>query len=200
MTLSELAVAMSIMVIVFTVGLGGLVAVQRSYNTESDRAQTNDQGRLALEELQREIVSGNVLYDPGAEAAPYSPNYSLRIYTQSNANTRTPGYQCVQWVISGGSLLRRSYPEGQPTLASDWRTIATGIVNQSLSPPVPAFMLSTDPQKGYPAAPRTMDIVLMAKTNASSPSSSAVRLETSVTGRDTAFGFPRDPCPAPASI
>jgi hypothetical protein len=192
MSLAELMVATAITVIVLTVGLGALASVQSTFNRQSERTDANNQAGLAIEQLEREIVSGNVLYDPALEAAPYPANYSLRIYTQSNANTRTPGYQCEQWVIDGQKLLRRTYPEDQPQLASGWRIVATDIVNRDLSPAIPAFTLSLDPQKGG----RTVDIVLMVNAGQSRP----VRIETSVTGRNSSFGFPTDPCPAPASM
>jgi Tfp pilus assembly protein PilV len=192
MSLAELMVASAITVIVLTVGLGALASVQSTFNRQSERTDANNQAGLAIQQLEREIVSGNVLYDPALEAAPYPANYSLRIYTQSNANTRTPGYQCEQWVIDGQKLLRRTYPEDQPQLASGWRIVATDIVNRDLSPAIPAFTLSLDPQKGG----RTVDIVLMVNAGQSRP----VRIETSVTGRNSSFGFPTDPCPAPASM
>src|SRR5213594_4125494 len=105
MTLLEL---MMVLVILGTVMSG----VQRAVNRQSDRSQSNDQARLAIEELDKEIRSGNVLYDPSLTGQPWSddpgngiyPNMALLVYTQTNAVTRNPGNKCVQWRIVNGQL------------------------------------------------------------------------------------------------
>src|SRR5947207_2383070 len=107
MTIVELLVSMVVVAVVLTLVLVLLVGMEKIYNKESDRTLTNNQARLAVEELDREIRSGNVLYDPSLESDPSHdvyPGMSLRIYTQSNANSR-PGFRCVQWrITSGGDL------------------------------------------------------------------------------------------------
>src|SRR5207247_761915 len=89
MTLVELAISLVVVAVVLTMVMVVLVGMEKIYAKENDRTQTNNQARLAVEELDREIRSGNVLYDPANEsdaANDVYPGMSLRIYTQSNAN------------------------------------------------------------------------------------------------------------------
>jgi len=201
MTLVELVVSMSILVVVLAIFLPMLASVQRAFNRQSDRSQSNDQARLAVEELDREIRSGNVLYDPGATGQPWSddatnsvyPNMSLLIYTQTNATTRNPGNRCVQWRIAGGQLMRRDWTTTWRTddVVDPWRLIADHIVNQP-NPPTPpgtkAFQLDPDPNKGG----RTIIVTLLVQQNAKS--GSAVKIQESITGRNTEYGYPNNVC------
>jgi prepilin-type N-terminal cleavage/methylation domain-containing protein len=195
-TLIELAIVLGILSLVMAIFLPTLYAVQRGFDRQSDRSQSNDNARLAAEELDREIRSGNVLYNPGSESDPANqiyPGMSLRIYTQTNANIRNPGFQCVQWRVASGQLQRRSW---STTWRSDgnvtaWRIVAEHVVNQPNppSPPVtPAFQLDPDPNKGG----RTVIVTLMVNQNAAS--GRTVTIQESITGRNTEYGYPNNVC------
>src|SRR5205807_1768052 len=111
-TLVEMTIALMLMLVVTVIFITVMVSVQGAVAKDQGRSVSNDQARLAVEELDREIRSGNVLYDPSLENDPGNgiyPNMSLRIYTQSNADTRNPGNQCVQWRILNDELQRRSW-------------------------------------------------------------------------------------------
>src|ERR671937_1558676 len=132
MTLVELLVSMSIFTLVVVIFLTTLSAVQRTTNRQTADSVNNDDARLAMIELDREIRSGNVLYDPATETPS---GFVLRIYTQSNANTRTPspGYVCRLWqVTSDGKLQTRTWPPLDPADATPWLTVTTGIVNRDV--------------------------------------------------------------------
>jgi prepilin-type N-terminal cleavage/methylation domain-containing protein len=184
-TITELAITLAMLLVVTGTFVGVLESLNRAVIRQQDRSINNDQARLAVEQLDREIRSGNVLYDPATED---DANFSMRIYTQSNATTRTPSFQCVQWVIEDQELLRRSWPPGEPENVSDWRIIAENVVN--VEEGVDAFALDPDPDKGG----RTVDIVLMVNSTPEDPTNRTVRIETSITGRNTSFGFPEDVC------
>jgi type II secretory pathway pseudopilin PulG len=189
-TMIEVAMAATIMAVVAAIFLSVLASVQNSVGREQDRSTDNDQARLAVEQLDREILSGNLLYDPAAESPAY---YSLRIYTQANASTRSPAFQCVQWLIVSGELKRRSWPPGDPGSVSSWRVIAENVVNQNLS--VHAFQLDSDPSKGG----RTIDVTILVNNKLSTRPSQTVRIQTSITGRNTSYGYPSNVCsPAPS--
>lgn len=198
-TLPELAITVSMLLIVLATFLGVLESVNTAVGRQQDRSVSNDDARLAVARLDREIRSGNVLYDPGTEADPY---YTLRIYTQANATTRTPSFQCVQWVIEDQQLLRRFWPPGEPENVSEWTVVADNVVNAEPGVEVPAFTLDTLAPGDNPAGDkggRTVEIVLVIDSTPGDPTSNAVRIETSLTGRNTSFGFPVDVCePAPA--
>jgi prepilin-type N-terminal cleavage/methylation domain-containing protein len=207
MTLVELMVVLSILSIVLVIFGTVLAGIQRAVNRQSDRSGSNDQARLAVEEIDRELRSGNVLYDPSLSACPLSspcpwsddaahqiyPGMALLIYTQTNAVTRNPGNRCVQWRIVGGELQRRDWTTTWQTdgLVSGWRVIADHVVNQP-SPPTPptfpAFRLDPDPNKGG----RTIVVNLLVNQNAASGQN--VNIKASVSGRNTEYGYPSNVC------
>jgi prepilin-type N-terminal cleavage/methylation domain-containing protein len=201
MTLMELMIGMLILSIVLAIFGTVLSGVQRAVNRQSDRSSSNDQARLAVEELDKEIRSGNVLYDPSLVGQPWSddpangiyPNMSLLVYTQTNAVTRNPGNKCVQWRIVNGELQRRDWAttwqvDGN---VSSWRVVADHIVNQP-NPPTPptvkAFQLDPDPNKGG----RTIIVTILVNQNA--VSGQTVRIQQSLTGRNTEYGYPSNIC------
>jgi type II secretory pathway pseudopilin PulG len=203
MTLVELVIALSLLSLVLAIFLPTVWAVQRGFNRQSDRSQSNDQGRLAIEELDREIRSGNVLYNP--QSCPNYPStcndpgngiypgMALMIYSQTNAPSRNPGFQCVQWRIVGGQLDRRAWSVDwrNDNNVSVWRIVADHIVNQPNppNPPVkPAFALDPDPAKGN----RTVVVTLMVNENPAS--GQTVQLQESITGRNTEYGYPNNVC------
>jgi type II secretory pathway pseudopilin PulG len=198
MTLVEVTVSMSLMVIVSVIFLSALSSVQRGVERQADRTTTNDQLRLALQQLDHEIRSGNLLYDPQLETDPdpshnVVPGMSLRIYTQANADIRNPGNQCVQWRITElGELQSRrwstTWRDDPATLVTSFRVVAENVVNRDPSVNVPAFTLDPDPNKGG----RTIVVSLV--VNANSKSGQDVNIKQSVTGRNTEYGYPSNVC------
>lgn len=190
LTLVELMVTTMILGIVMLVFYSVLASVQASTVRQDNLSRTNDQARLAVEQLDREIRSGNVLYDPATETPAY---YTLRIYTQANAPTRTPapGYLCTLWTInSSNQLVTRTWPPLQPSSATPWRVVAEGIVNRVVNPNVPAFALDSDPNKGS----RTLNITLVVNNDVTNLASQNTRIQESITGRNTSYGYPQNVC------
>jgi type II secretory pathway pseudopilin PulG len=196
MTLVEVTVSMSMMVVVSVIFLTALSSVQRGVERQTDRTTTNDQIRLALQQLDHEIRSGNLLYDPQNETDPLNditPNMSLRIYTQANADIRNPGNQCVQWrITSVGELQSRrwatNWRDDPATLVTSFRVVAENVVNRDPTVNVKAFTLDPDPAKGG----RTIVVSLV--VNANSKSGQNVNIKQSVTGRNTEYGYPSNVC------
>jgi prepilin-type N-terminal cleavage/methylation domain-containing protein len=203
MTLVELVVVLSILSLVLVIFGQVLAGVQRATARQSDRSGSNDQARLAIEEMDKEIRSGNVLYDPGLTGPghPWSddasnqiyPGMALLIYTQTNAVNRNPGNRCVQWRIAGGQLTRRDWTTTWQTdgLVSSWRLIADHIVNQPTPPTppaTPAFALDPDPNKGG----RTIIVTFLVNQNPNSGQN--VKIQASISGRNTEYGYPSNVC------
>lgn len=187
MTLTELMITVALLLVVTGAFLTFVQTMNRGVAIQVERSRANDEVRLAMERLDREVRSSNFIYEP------QSPFQTLRIYTQANFPTRTPGFQCVQWHIEGGQLLRRSWPTAQPGSASAWRVHADNIVNEDLNGGEAAFKLDTQ------NAGRTVDITLYVDVDPDDAVSSPVRLETSLTGRNVPSGYTSSPCdPAPA--
>jgi prepilin-type N-terminal cleavage/methylation domain-containing protein len=191
MTLPELMIAMSIFAFVVMIFITTLASIQRATARQSADSINNDAARLAMIELDREIRSGNVLYDPASESPA---GFVLRIYTQSNANTRTPspGYVCRLWEVTTGGVLRtRTWPPLQPEDASDWVTVAEGIINRMKSPTVAAFSRS-DPASA--TGGRVVYITLLVNNDYSAHPNETVRIQQAITGRNTSYGFPVNVC------
>jgi prepilin-type N-terminal cleavage/methylation domain-containing protein len=201
MTLVELLVAMFVLGIVLLVFTTVLASVQAGVNRQDSLGQTLDQARLAVEQLDRELRSGNVLYDPSLENAPAGtpgrilscsgclPGYTLRVYTQTNEDTRGT-YRCVLWKISNQQIMTRWWPPQEPSNASGWRVVATGIVNHDLSPLVVPFTLDSDPLKGG----RTLDVLYAVNSDLTHRASQTVQIQAALTGRNTSYGYPANIC------
>ena len=196
MTLLEMLITLSILSVVMAIFIPMLSSVQNAFQRQSDRSANNDQARLAVEEIDREIRSGNVLYDPALENDPTNsiyPGMSLRVYTQTNASTRTPGNQCVQWRVMSGVLQKRSWSITWQVdgIVSAWRSIADHIVNQPTPPTpptTPLFRIDPDPAKGG----RTIIVTL--QENQNPVSGRTVVIQEAVTGRNTEYGYPNNVC------
>ena len=184
-SIPEVTIALSVMLVVAAAFLSVVISLQSNLIRQQRRSENNDQARLAVEQLDREIRSGNVLYNPATETEPF---YTLRVYTQANAPTRTPSFQCVQWLIEDQQLKRRSWPPNQPELVSSWRIVAEGIVNRTLGEE--AFQLDPEPSKGN----RTVMITLTVNGDLLDDPSATIRIQTSLTGRNTSLGFSSDVC------
>jgi type II secretory pathway pseudopilin PulG len=193
----ELMITMTMMVVVAVIFLTVFESLNRGVASQTERSQANDQARQAIEHLDREIRSGNVVYDPADEALAF---FSFRIYSQANATTRlgsspyadSGGATCVQWMINDDrELIRRVWLPNDPTVASDWRVFATDIVNRVSGIDQPAFSVPD------PDAPGTVEVTLMVDADTEEVVSRPVRIETSLTGRNTTLGLPTTACDPP---
>jgi prepilin-type N-terminal cleavage/methylation domain-containing protein len=198
MTLPEIMVTMMIMGTVMLIVGSVLASVQRSVAREDTLSQTLDSARLALQELDKEMRSGNVLYDPALEKSIATggigtctgcqAGYTLRVYTQTNADTRGT-YRCVLWKIDDSQqLLTRWWPPADPSGASAWRVVATGIVNRTLN--TVAYSLDSDVLKGG----RTLNVVYAVNASYATRPTQTVTVQASLTGRNTSYGYPANVC------
>ena len=205
----ELAIASAILLGVMALFFSVVVGLQKTVNTASDRSASNDEVRLAIQEIDRHVRSGNVFYDPGcegrllvvpptdppcpnidttADAAGIAPGMALRVYTQSNGNESSTPSRCVQWRVVADRLESRWWEPGWSIgdSVSEWRIVATDIVNREQS--VPAFQL----QRTAAFGDRLLTVSFLVQSNAESGRPS--RIDASITGRNTQFGYPTDLC------
>ncbi len=191
----EMVIAVMLMAIAASIYLGAMTSVYTGVNRQQRRSEINDEARLAMEQIDREVRSGNILFDPTESfAAPacggYAcvPNFSVRVLTQANATTRTPPEQCVQWLVQGRNLMRRSWAPGAGSSLSGWRIVARDIVNRDLSPAVPAFV--RDP------GGRVLDVTLLVNNRlGQADAPRTVRIESSIAIRNYGTGDPCSPIP-----
>jgi prepilin-type N-terminal cleavage/methylation domain-containing protein len=193
MTLVELIVAMAILSVVLTVFLTTFVTVQKAASRQDLQSQNNNNTRLALESMDRMVRSGNVLYDPASPSAnPHTSGCAayqcFLVYTQANGTTAQPS-SCVQWQLTSGGLETRSWQPAPAAFSpTPWRVVASGVLNQVVSPALRTFQIDTDPLKGG----RTVDVVFLVGVDGSS--TSTARVEASLTGRNTSYGYLSNAC------
>ena len=181
MTLVELIVAMSILMIAMLILLPTLLSVQNAAVNESTRSRTLDQARLAMQSIDRQVRSGNLLYPPSGSG------YTFLIYTQAYS-AQDDTSRCGMWTINSQQQLMYGYwaPLTPAGFTVSWQVVAEGVMNKVKSQS--AFSLD--------ATGRTMTVLFLINTDPSNPqNANATRqLQTSVTGRDTSFGFPVSVC------
>ncbi|HEV8565243.1 MAG TPA: hypothetical protein VGR41_10025 [Actinomycetota bacterium] len=188
-SLVEVVVSMSIMATVTLVFTTTLASVQRAEVSESRRTELNDQARLALQSMDRQIRSGNLLYDPVSEpntslTSGADVGYMLRVYSQVNAPS-TGQYRCALWLIDDNTqLLYRWWPPNQPEDATAFRVVADGIVNRTQGSS--AFTLET--------GNRTINVTFYVNPAYATQPSLTQSFSVSITGRNTSFGYPVDVC------
>jgi type II secretory pathway component PulJ len=180
-TLVELMVVTGLLGGVLSIVFAALVTMQNTENKVNIRKQSDDQVRLAVEQIDRQVRSGNVLYDPSAEGSNagsgIAAGFSMRIYTQANGVQR-----CVQWRVTGGQLQSRSWAQTWQTdgQVSAWRTVSDHIVNTTSQPP-----FALDSSSGFGSRLINVDVI----ANVRSDTGSNVEAKTSVTGRNTQYGY-----------
>ena len=185
-TLVEMIVAMMILSIVSLVFTTTLSSVQRAVVREEVRTQLNDNARLAIQTLDRQVRSGNLLYPPSSESDPYggTAGYMFRVYTQ--ANTPTEGqFRCALWLIDDRQQLKYQWwPALQPEDATGWTIVTGGVINRTLG--IPAFSVDS--------SNRTASVHFYLNPSYSTDSSATQQVKASLTGRNTSFGYPVDIC------
>jgi prepilin-type N-terminal cleavage/methylation domain-containing protein len=198
LTLVELLVAMAILSIVMLVFTRTLASVQMAAVRQENLSRTNDQLRLVVEEMDRQIRSGQVLFDPASEGSSTCSGcvagYTLRVYTMSNANAVSAGglgyATCVLWKVASTSPYalktvrwQSSDPNGTVTA---WRTVATGVVNSQISGATAPFTLES--------GSRTLDLSFAVNQDLANRSTQTTYVQASLTGRNTAAGTPVTVC------
>lgn len=191
MTLVELVVAMSMMSIVLLIFTSVLASVQRTVVVNQRYSEANDEARLALQQLDRELRSGNVITDPADAIAGFTEapaNQRLLIYTQANMPTRGQA-ECELWKITSSNDLQvRRWIPGSSSWTTGWRTVATDVVNRVTG--VNAFTMNTDPLKGE----RTVDVRLQVNPDVANNPGRTIEIRASLTGRNTSYNYPDNIC------
>jgi type II secretory pathway pseudopilin PulG len=189
-TFVEVSIVVGLMGLVAAALISFLTASQTTFGQQVSRSMSNDELRLAVQSIDREVRSGNVIYDPAGESwsTEIASGMSLRVYSQTNGDPR-----CVQWRITeDGELERRSWKSTNPEATkSGWRTVATGIRNRDEDPPVSAFVRPV-------GQPNILDVQLRSNEGVTDDKGSTIQVDVSISGRNTLF-FPTSTVCGPAS-
>ncbi len=185
LTVLEIMISLGILSIILAIFFSVLASVQTGVAKTADRSVANDEARLALQQIDREIRSGNVFLDPDAES---DPGMMLRVYSQANYPTRKLSHRCVQWRVEGEELQTRSWDvdfdnNGDVT---PWRIVARHLHNQTSEPKAKAFSLETSATYGGDDIHgRVMRVRLL--TNKNERAGGDVELEAAIQGRNTTY-------------
>lgn len=195
-TLTELLVAMAILSIVLLVFTTTFASIQRAVSDQQVRSTNNDNIRLALENLDRLVRSGNVLIDPSITdtdcKSSGSAHQCLLAYTQANGTTAQPA-RCIQWRVEGTTLQTRSWlpaPASKAATVTGWRDVADGILNLQTSPVTETFSLDPDPLKQE----RAVEVLFLVGTGSEGLDGPTARVEATLTARNTSYGYLSDSC------
>lgn len=195
-TLVEMLVAMAIMSIVLLVFTTTFSTIQRAVSDQQVRSVNNDEARLALENLDRLVRSGNVLTDPAdtdTDCKTSGSQYQcLLAYSQANGTTAQPA-TCIQWRLEGDTLQTRTWlpaPASKALTVTSWRNVAEGILNLQTTPVTKTFQLDPDPLK----QDRTVEILFLVGTSVDGVNGPMARVEASITARNTSYGYLSDAC------
>ena len=184
-TLPEVLIAAAILVAALASVYSVLFSVQRGVEMQIDRAQSVDQVRLAVQQIQHEVLSASAVTVPAA-----GNGLSMDVFTRTNQPTRygqtdDTKQSCTQWRINGGQLqTRRWLPPWTVAQSAPWMTVASSITNDASNP-----LFEIDDNDAY--ADRLVNISVRA--NANPASGNDVLIDASVLGRNIVFGG-SDPC------
>jgi len=207
LSLIELVVAMAIFSGILAVGMSVLLTVQQQTRDTALRDDAVGEARVALSTMDRQVRSGNVLYNPADEAALGFP-MSMRIYTQSNATKK-----CVQWQIvpdsahPGIGLIRsRSWSPGwqldpvPASAVSGWATVARGLLNTATDPVAPFQLEGSGTSTAYGSRLVTINLLVKSPDDAAAAGGRPITVRTSLSGRNTLYGFDPGVCsPIPSA-
>ena len=191
----EIVIGIGLLGVVLGAVFSALTSSQFTLERQIARSETNDEVRLAAQAIDREVRSGDLLYDPNQESytpAGIHPGYAIRVLSQTNVPSRDEK-RCVQYrVTESGNLERRDWDPkwhlspGDPDAVHGWRIIATKVQNRpgALAPNnVPVF---TQPSVNI----LKLDFRANARRQESGPISGNVRtvhVELSISARNSAI-------------
>lgn len=180
-TVLEVTITSAMILILMAAVLPILTNAFGTLTAQQSRADTTDQLQFAMQRIERDVRSGNVIDEPGTVDG--APGMELRVFTQLYGDP----FRCVQYRVSTGRLERRDRDPAASWPAT-WEVIAEGVGNATATPPVPAFTRSSDRQT------LVIDLIM----NRAEKTSAAVRVASSVTARNTKSydtPFAGDTCP-----
>lgn len=204
-SLTELLISMGIFGVLMAIVFSIMITLTYQAKDSLARAESVEQARLGVSQIDRQVRSGNLIANPALEDPDDSgvpPYFSLRIYTQEDGDPR-----CVQWRVIDRDgdkyydLEFRSWDPLWPVIddVDEWGVVAHNVV--------PPTTVNTATPGGWP--PFFVDNTALGSTDAhfvritlrllepdADPNARPSTVTTVVTGRNTVFGYPTTSCAA----
>jgi|GEM_PF-306395 len=214
LTMVELLVSMIVFSIAVVLAFSAVILVMQESIKAQQSADAQSELRLALQQIDRQVRSGNVLFSPADETVPSDctpvgsfSGTCMRIYTQSNG-----AQKCVQWQLvpdpapelPGTWLLQtRSWAPGDTT-ASDWSTVARDLNYVPGDDPLvyepaegdtpPPFTLSRALDTGADVTAYGDRMLVVHLESLDERRGDPITIESSITGRNTSYGYNSGQC------
>jgi prepilin-type N-terminal cleavage/methylation domain-containing protein len=144
-TLVEVMVTSSLIVILLAMVLPQLTSALNLFSNAQVRSDTTDQAQLAMEQVQHDVLSSNILYLDNTLAngagvvhlQSFGPGGAATC-VEYQATTATVG---ANGSVVGGALQRRTKAPAAswPAAGTGWSTVMTGIVNSTQTPVAAVF-------------------------------------------------------------
>ncbi|MDC7120797.1 type II secretion system GspH family protein [Cellulomonas fimi] len=197
MTLVEMLVSMIVFGLAMVMVASATILVMRTTDEARQSAATVTELRQAVAVIDRQVRSGNVLFSPANEpgfvascqAVGSNAGTCMRIFTQSNGNEK-----CVQWqILDDGSgtglaeLRMRSWAVDWQLggAVSDWSTVARDL--RLTTAPAPFTLLGA-------ATPYKERALQLHVVGVDERSGKDVPVDTTLTGRNTSYGYDSGQC------
>ncbi|MDF1597792.1 MAG: prepilin-type N-terminal cleavage/methylation domain-containing protein [Acidimicrobiia bacterium] len=186
-TLTELMVALFLMVIVAAVFLPTMISGMNATGQITNVARSNDNGRLALQRIDRELRAAEVICTPAPGDAPGD---TLRLITRAYTAASTPtGTRDITYSLNGTNLEKST--DGGAT----WTPVVEGVVNATVvdddyntahTLPVGTIgvpLFTNDQEAGYPSYGKVITVRLWLDESATDHIS-PILLTTELSGRN----------------
>jgi prepilin-type N-terminal cleavage/methylation domain-containing protein len=172
-TLIEVMVTSALMLVVLAIVLPQLSSSITNFDNARVRSDTSDAAQLALDQIQHDVVSSNVLYQDGAGILHLQVYGGSPVASSTTVATTVPSSTCVEYQVAGDALQRRTKTPtagiaagGAPTYTGSWYSVMHGIVNSSQAGNPVVFTVNSN---------RSLDVNLWVNadhrtTNAAKPS------------------------------
>lgn len=170
---------MSLLTGVLVLSTTVLTRVLNDTKRVSNRADSVSQLKLGLAQMDRQIRSGNVLMAP--------TDAEMRVYTQANGLEK-----CVQWQVYQRTLRTRSWSATWQTdgIVSGWTTVARGVDNDV----TPTSTEKPFSLQGATTAFNSRLISIRLLARASGDTGTRAEVRTSISGRNTNYGYDANIC------
>jgi hypothetical protein len=199
---------MGIFGILISITFGILIQIMNQSKDTIARTHALEQAQLGIAQIDRQVRSGNVIFDPENEnklTSGVDPFYSMRIYTQVDELPK-----CAQWRViqvggnTFGDLEYRTWPPGVPSSATPWSTVAHDLVQVDVHPTFSTDIVKDDPSTWPPfwvdsestggTEAQLIRVTLRLKDPEQRADTEPISVTTVITGRNTVFGYPASSC------